>query len=100
MGKRQQHIDNDIVKPKVEYNDIDIVSKGEGEARKKVLSKISEYKLDIIQNFMFGGSNKNFGDNRPFVNTAIKLNYLNDVSVLCTDCHMAVHNIRRSYERK
>lgn len=72
MGKKDQHNDKDIVLPKGEHNDIDIVSRGDGEPRKEVLSKISEYKLDIIQSFMFGGPNKNFGDNRPFVNTAIK----------------------------
>lgn len=176
--------DNDIVILKKNNNDNDIVEEDGIYLRKKVLNEISEYKLRVVQEFMFGGPNKLFGDCGVFINPAIKqaerflyvwmsemsdesrksivnyrlgyekdertraykdylnspvwkytssvikilkgykcencgkkyapahlvihhntyahigseLNYLEDVALLCNDCHMAVHGIRREYE--
>ena len=53
-------------------NSVDIDNAVEEGPRVKVLRKISEYKLDIIHDFIFGGANKNFSDNRLFVTHAIK----------------------------
>lgn len=63
--EEKQHNDNDIVFLKGKYNDIDNV-------RERVLKNITEYRLGIIQQFMFGGSSKEFGDTTIFVNPAIK----------------------------
>lgn len=70
-NQEQSNNDNDIVKER-EDNDIVIVKENSGKARKDVLSDITEYKLDIIQRFMFGGTSKHFGDIRPFVYQSIK----------------------------
>ena len=186
MGRaqRQEHNDNDIVKNESGYNDNDIVRDELFSPRSDILKKMSEYELGKIQNFMFGESNKYFGDCKAFVIPALKqverfmyvwrkeldeetrkqiLNYrlgydgdsrtreykeytyspawryvsgviklihdytcdkceqqfnpahlvvhhisyahlgseldnLDDVAVLCTDCHMKAHGIRRQYE--
>lgn len=79
MGKTQSHIDNDIVRLERECIDIDndIVSGNFWkdfckDARASVRKEISEYKLGIIQDFLFGGPCKHFGDNKVFINSAIK----------------------------
>lgn len=68
----QPHNDNDIVAKEEKNNDNDIVVDNETEMWKTVRKEISEYKLDVIQNFMFGGTNKFFGDCTVFENAAIK----------------------------
>lgn len=186
MGKvsSKKHNDNDIVEKERDNNDNDIVEQCGFNPRSDVLKTITEYKLGIIQDFMFGGPNKFFGDCTVFVNPAIKqverfmyiwrseldeearkqiinfqlyydgdlrtreykeytcspawryissviklirgytcekcnkqfnpahlvihhltyahlgseLEHLDDVAVLCTDCHLKVHGIRRQHE--
>lgn len=39
--------------------------------RREVLKEISEYKLQIIQRFMFGEANRNFGNLPTYINPAI-----------------------------
>ena len=70
MGK-QQHIDNDIV-AKAKKNNVNDNVGDSSNLRDKVLEKITEYKLNSIQDFMFGGPNLHYGDAGAFVNTAIK----------------------------
>ena len=72
MEKPQNHNDNDIVILERNNNDIDIDVDNRSKLRERVLSEITEYKLNIIQQFMFGGCNKFFGDCTVFVNPAIK----------------------------
>lgn len=76
MGENQTkpNNDNDIVNLKEKNNDIDNDNVGEigTSPRERVLGEISEYKLDIIRRFMFGGDNKFFGDSRTFMNEAVK----------------------------
>lgn len=66
MGKKQHNVN--VAKAK--ENNVN-VSKSSN-LRAKVLEKISEYKLNFIQDFMFGGSNMYYGDAGVFVNTGIK----------------------------
>ena len=185
MGVDQRHNDNDIVKERERKNNVnDNVGESGINTWGDVLKEISEYKLGIIQDFMFGEANQYFGDCKVFILPAIKqierftyiwmnelseearksilnyrlgsitddrvreyseyinspvwkyissiiklkrdytcercgersnpahlvihhksyahlgseLNYMDDVELLCTDCHMAVHGIRRSNE--
>lgn len=72
MGKTNANIDNDIVIKEEKSNDIDNVRIVGSSLRKEVLNEITEYKLGIIQSFMFGGSCKYFGDCTVFINPAIK----------------------------
>ena len=67
----QPHIDNDIVHKEEKNNDNDNVVDYETEMWKNIRDEITEYKQDIIQQFLFG-NNKFFGDCTVFVNTAIK----------------------------
>lgn len=78
MGEAQPHIDKDItdLKGKNNVSDFDIAHSKEWrelckEARKGVRKEISEYKLDLMQRFLFGGPSKNYGDNLVFVTPAL-----------------------------
>ena len=75
MGKSQQHNDNDIVESERRNNDNDIVVengvRSERSLREEVLEEISEYKLDHIEDFLFG-NNKFMSDCGAFINPAIK----------------------------
>lgn len=78
MGKIevQAHIDNDNVLFKRKDNDIDIVSKQNGfncsnYLREKVLKEITEWKLDHIQEYLYGGNNY-LGNCGAFVNLSVK----------------------------
>lgn len=70
--------DIDITALKGKGNDIDIdIAHCEEwnnmcrEARKGVRKEISEYKLGIIQDFLFGGPNGNFGNAKVFIDPAL-----------------------------
>lgn len=75
MTETQPHIDNDIVKPKRHNNDYDIVWRKveEKELTKKdeVLEEITEYRLNRVNDFLFGG-NHFMSDCGAFINPAIK----------------------------
>lgn len=78
MGEAQPHIDNDITDLKGKGNDLDIDiahceewNKMCREAREGVRKEISEYKLGIIQSFLFGGPSKNYGGSVAFTIPAL-----------------------------
>ena len=75
MGKSQPHNDNDIVESERRNNDNDIVEQNgvrSGRSLKEeVLKEISEYRLDRVEEFLFGG-NKFMSDCGAFINPAIK----------------------------
>ena len=75
MGKFQRYNDNDIVESERRYNDNDIVEKSwtreELSSKEEVLKDITEYRLNRIEEFLFGG-NKFMSDCGVFVNPAIK----------------------------
>lgn len=68
MGEPQPNIDN--VKPKRLNND-NVATIAE-KLRAQLLEEISEYKLGIIQSFLFGGPSKLFGDCGEFVIQGVK----------------------------
>lgn len=68
----QSHKDFDNVLPKKESFDLDIDGEIIASNREKVLEEISEYNLNCIQAFMFGGPNKLYGDATDFVVPALK----------------------------
>lgn len=93
MGEAQPHIDNDITDLKGKSNVYDTDNARSEmwqeickDAREDVLEEISEYKLRLIQRFLFGGPSKQFGDNIVFINPAIKqierftYTWMNDLS--------------------
>lgn len=69
-NKSQKDIDNVIVDKRKKDNDNVIVENKD--IRKMVLKDISEYKLGIVQDFMFGGPCGHFGSCLEFINPAIK----------------------------
>lgn len=78
MGEAQPHIDNDITDLKGKGNDFDIDiahceewNKMCREAREGVRKEISEYKLGLIQSFLFGGPSKNYGESVVFTIPAL-----------------------------
>lgn len=112
MGKSSQpHNDNDIVKSERRNNDNDIVEqdgvRSGRSLRGEVLKEISEYRLDRIEEFLFGG-NKFMGDCGAFINPAIKqierfmYVWMNDLSegarkkIVCDLTHTS-DNERRPY---
>ena len=74
MGNTQEepYIDNDIALYKRKCNDIDNALLLQLSPRKKILGEITEYKLRIIKDFMFGNMCQNFGDCTTFVTPAIQ----------------------------
>ena len=72
IGENQPHIDNDIVEPKRRYYDYDIVwRERERTVKDDVLDEITEYRLNRVQEFLFG-HNHFMSDCGAFVNPAIK----------------------------
>ena len=63
MGKSQQHNDNDIV--------VENGVRSNRSIKEEVLEEISEYRLNRIEEFLFG-SNKFMSDCSAFINPAIK----------------------------
>ena len=61
-----------LVKKEEKNNVNDNVGEVESSLRREILQEVTEYKLSIIQHFMFGGPNKNFGDCTVFINPAIR----------------------------
>lgn len=78
MREASSNNDNDITDLKGKGNviDFDIAHSKEWEelcqeARRGVREEISEFKLGLIQHFLFGGPSKNYGDSSAFVTSSL-----------------------------